>query len=68
MGGEGEEEEEFGKCGNGEGNDEGIEIEVFKSGFGEVPGFGAVERWVFEVQRGGEQEAPETYGEQEEER
>lgn len=67
MSDEGQKDEDFGEGGNGQGDDKDIEIEVFPSGFGEIPRFGAVERWIFEVERGGEEEAADAYGEQEEE-
>lgn len=56
MAGEGQEDEYFGEGGNGEGDDESVEVEIFPSGFREIPRLGAVERWVLEVKRGGVEE------------
>lgn len=53
VAGEGEEEEDFGEGSDGEGDDESVQIEVFPFGFGEIPVFGAVERWVLQVEGGG---------------
>lgn len=66
-GGEGEEDEDLGEGGEREGDEESVEVEVFPSGFGEVPGFGFVERWVFEEERGGADEAGEACREEKEE-
>jgi hypothetical protein len=67
VAGEGQEDEYFGEGGNGEGDDENVEVEVFPSGFGEIPRLGAVQRWVFEVKRGGHEEAAKADWEKEEE-
>lgn len=68
IGREREEDEDLGEGGEREGDEEGVEVEVFPSGFGEVPGFGLVERWVSEVERGGPEEAGQAGREEEEER
>lgn len=67
MTGESQKDEEFGERSNGESEDESVEIEVFPFGFGKVPWFRAVERWVFQVERRGEEEAPEADRDEEEE-
>lgn len=64
---EGEEEEDFGEGRDGEGDEEGVEVEVLPFRFREVPGLGSVRGWVLQVERVGAEEAAEADGEEEDE-